>query len=220
MSERKQELVVNEIYHVFNRGTDKRTIFLDAQDFLYFLDSLQILNLDYVEEGKRTMQYKKNRGELEKARVLVEIIAYCLNPNHFHLMLRQIADNGISRFMQRVGTSYAMYFNQKYNRSGSLFQGKFKSVHVATDGQLNHLSVYINLNNRVHKITSAKQYRSSWHEYAEVDFVGAKICSGTGVVLGNFKNKKDYEKFAETKLGGIVEKRNREKEPEKSVFLE
>jgi putative transposase len=78
--------------------------------------------------------------------ILVEIIAFALMPNHYHLMLRQVQDDGIARFMQKLGTGYTMYFNKKYSRTGVLFQGKFKAVHVDRDHQVIQLAQYIHAN--------------------------------------------------------------------------
>ena len=74
---------------------------------------------------------------------LVEIVAYCLNPNHYHLIVKQISEKGIERFMQKIGTGYTNYFNKRYERSGALFQGKFKSIHIDSNEYLLHLSVYV-----------------------------------------------------------------------------
>jgi putative transposase len=81
---------------------------------------------------------------------LVEINAYCLNQNHFHLIVKQLRSGGISEFMQKIGTGHTMYFNKKYNRSGSLFQGTFKSTHINSNELLLYLSVYVNANHRIH----------------------------------------------------------------------
>src|SRR3989338_5362626 len=124
---RKIQLANGENYHVYNRGVDKRRLFLEKEDLELFFQSMGEFNstepIGSIYEN--TFAEKKLRGT-----PLVNFIAYCVNPNHFHFILRQIADRGIEKFMHRLGTGYTMYFNNKNKRSGSLFQGKFKAVHV------------------------------------------------------------------------------------------
>lgn len=135
-----------EFYHLYNRGTDKRPIFSDAgdcvrfQDLLYLSNSLKSVN---VRDVKRTNDsvYAYDRGE-----PVVAIGAYCLMPNHFHILLTPLVDDGVSRFMNKLGTSYSMYFNKKYDRTGTLFEGPFKAKHADSDVYLKYLYAYIHLN--------------------------------------------------------------------------
>ena len=143
---RKVELSNEQYYHVYNRGVDRRVTFTqknDYQRFLYLLhacnDTQPILNSQFYYRGLASIE-KRNRE------TIVDILSFCLMPNHFHLLLRQRADNGISRFMQKLGTGYTMYFNTKYQRSGSLFQGTFKAIHIDEETYLTHLTRYIHLN--------------------------------------------------------------------------
>jgi putative transposase len=140
-------LVIKEIYHVYNRGNDKRKVFLDKKDHERFVALL------YLSNGTTSVHISNHQGstlmellELEKGEPLVDIAAYCLMPNHFHLLLHQKVDGGISKFMQKLTTGYTMYFNTKYKRSGTLFQGKFKSRHAGEDRYLKYLLSYIHLN--------------------------------------------------------------------------
>lgn len=144
------QFVNNNFYHVFNRGTEKRKIFLDKFDFLRSVHYLFILNdqEQIVSTYRRSKSYERGRTSfIDKPRkLLVDVVCFCLMPNHYHLLLRQRVDGGISKFMQKLGTGHTMYFNERYKRNGVLFQGKFKAVHVDTDEQLTHLSRYIHLN--------------------------------------------------------------------------
>ncbi|PID83131.1 hypothetical protein CSB11_02950 [Candidatus Campbellbacteria bacterium] len=137
MAKRKIEFVENEYYHVFNRGVDKRIIFKDKGDLNYFFNRLSDLNSNLSSERNKqnaNHRYRKLKTEIRVSdQPLVSIISYCLLPNHFHLVLKQEAENGISKFMQKLGTSYTMYFNEKYKRTGSLFAGKFKAKHISSD---------------------------------------------------------------------------------------
>jgi len=122
-----------KIYHIYNRGTDGRKTFIEDKNCIYFLDYLDISRLLMDDESGLFVES-------------VEVLAYALMPNHFHLLIRQTADGGISRFMQRLLTSYTKYFNIKYERSGVLFQGKFKAKLVDSDSYLQTLIPYIHLN--------------------------------------------------------------------------
>jgi len=131
-------------YHLYNRGVEKRKIFLDDDDYRVFLFLLKLYlsPKDSLKgsDPKPAYYSKKNlHGQ-------IELIAYCLMPNHFHLLVKQSVKEGITDLMRCVNTSYAGYFNRKYDRVGSLFQGKFKAVLVDTDEYLLHLSRYIHLN--------------------------------------------------------------------------
>lgn len=136
-----------EFYHLYNRGTEKRNIFLTKADYERFLCLL------YLSNSEKPIHLNNHRGStsvellnIERNNPLVEIAAYCLMPNHFHLLVRQCKENGISKFMQKVSTGYTMYFNTKNERTGALFQGRFKSQHAADDRYLKYLLSYIHLN--------------------------------------------------------------------------
>lgn len=224
MSYRKDDLVNNEIYHVFNRGVDKRIVFEDKQDFFQFLQMLDLCNVGMTCGGVKAYKYPSNLEQRKNEPPLVEIIAYCLNGNHYHLLLKQISDDGISRFMQKIGTAYTKYFNQKNNRTGSLFQGKFKSVLVDTDQYLKGLSAYINLNNLIHLKHQSKAlvlYRSSWWEYGGKKEKDAfhKICKKK-IILDAFKNKKIYMQFANDYVKTIISMRKDKYDETKEMFLE
>ena len=213
---RKIPFANGEIYHVYSRGTDKRTIFEDPYDFQRFLQSLQEFNtLDPIGSIYEHSFIKKEDllgSSTPKSEKLVEIITYCLNPNQFHILLKQTSEEGISKFMQRVGTGYTNYFNKKYERSGSLFQGRFKAIHVDTNEYLLHLSVYVNLNDQVHKLGSSTS-KSSWEEYVgRIRKRETGICQKR-VVLGQFKSIEEYKVFAQNTLRGIREKRLLQDEP-------
>ncbi|MBI2450705.1 MAG: transposase [Candidatus Nealsonbacteria bacterium] len=151
----RPKLVTGEYYHIYNRGVEKRDIFLNTADFFRFIFCLYELNdknmvvmRDRMEERK--IRKKTSIGETHgcynrRRELLVEIIAFCLMPNHYHLVLRQLVDGGISLFMKKLSNSYTGYFNEKYERkgAGSLFQGCFKGVHVGNDKQLMSLVAYI-----------------------------------------------------------------------------
>lgn len=139
----------------------------------------------------------------------MNIIAYCLNPNHFHFILEEITDRGIEKFMQKLGGGFTRYFNEKYHRSGVLFQGKFKSVHINSDDYLLFLSAYINLNYRIHKVPT-KLACSSWDEYTSND-KGKEMCL-KDIIIDRFKNKEEYKEFAESSAGETLRRREEDKQ--------
>ena len=134
-----REFTTNQYYHVFNRGVEKRDIFIDDQDFTVFLGLLK----KYL-TGENSN--KKNRHSFSSFQENISLIAYCLMPNHFHLLLHQKKKDGITQLMRRVSTGYVMYFNNRYNRVGSLFQGRYKASLINKDDYLHHVSRYIHLN--------------------------------------------------------------------------
>ena len=153
---RKQKLVPNNIYHIYNRGVEKRQIFMDERDYLRFIKNLAIFNdsrsADNFSESKNIEQRLKGR------KLLVDILAFCLMPNHYHLLLRPLSKNGITEFMRKLGTGYVNYFNLKYQkRVGSLFQGKFKSVLINNETQFIYIPCYIHIN-------SLDLIMSNWRE--------------------------------------------------------
>lgn len=144
MGDRKVQFVESEYYHIYNRGNSKQIIFREPDDYerfqalMYLSNSFERFVFREIDEDKR---YSLDRGA-----VLVDIEAYCLMPNHFHILLTQKVENGISLFMKKVSTGYSMYFNKKYERTGSLFEGNFKSQHADNDEYLKYLYSYIHLN--------------------------------------------------------------------------
>jgi len=143
MSIRKVSFVSGEFYHIYNRGNSKQKIFHDKQDYDRFLALLYATNTKENIALRLIFEhiYKFDRGE-----PLVSIGAYCLMPNHFHLLLTEVTEGGISKFMQKLSTAYSMYYNKKYIRVGGLFEGKFKSEHLDEDRYLKYIFSYLHLN--------------------------------------------------------------------------
>ncbi len=199
---RKVAFVENEFYHVYNRGVDKRPIFVDQHDLQRLFQSLQEFNT--LEPIGSIFENSFNKKKKKADSPLIQFIAYCLNPNHFHFILTPVAEHGIEKFMQRLG-GYTKYFNERHSRSGSLFQGKFKANHIDSNEYLLHASVYVNLNYKVHKLKEKSNlFLSSWNEY--MNNYSDSICS-KDIILGQFKNRKDYVKFADSSLHSILERR-------------
>lgn len=161
--------VKDGIYHVYNRGVEKRKIFLDAQDYRVFLNYLKAA-LASPDSGKKKM-FQVNattfRGIPRPPKNFygkLELLAYCLMPNHFHFLIRQHDTRTMKEFVQSIATRYAMYFNKKYKRVGSLLQGPYKAVLVMEEAYLLHLSRYIHRNPAEHTQNLINTY-SSYGEY-------------------------------------------------------
>jgi putative transposase len=189
---RNHKFVVGEYYHIYNRGVDKRNTFLDRYDLDRFLKSLVEFN---TKEPIGSIYALKFSTPTTKSKKLVSIIVYCVNPNHFHLLLTPLTEKGIEKFMQRIG-GYTRYFNEKHKRTGALFQGKFKSKHIPDNNYLLRLSVYINMNNRnsLSRLSSptTKLSKSSLEEYIKNE---KGICN-TKIISEQFKNSEEYYEFA------------------------
>jgi len=151
MTTRKIKFSEGEYYHIYNRGVDKRSIFNDSNDYNKFIESLYCAN--------STEPIGKNKGfpMIIKGETLTYIGAWCLMPNHFHLLVKEKSEGGLSKFLSKLQTSYSMYFNSKYKRNGSLFQGMFKAEHLDEDGYLKYIYSYIHLN-------PVKLIQSDWKE--------------------------------------------------------
>src|SRR3989344_1670497 len=145
MSIRKTAFVPGEYYHIYNRGNSKQKIFLSKKDYVRFIVLLYGVN---TSERFNFFDLQKSGGVFSKQidNKLVSIGAYCLMPNHFHLLITPLSEKGLSKFMQKLSTAYSMYFNEMHKRTGGLFEGKFKSKHMETDRQLKYNFSYIHLN--------------------------------------------------------------------------
>ena len=152
--QRPHDFSLGEYYHLYNRGTEKREIFLSSTDYDRFIMLLYLCNSEQPapladilrKTPKGIGRSCANILEINKGNPLVAIGAWTLMPNHFHILLKEITEGGITTFMRKVMTGYSMYFNKKYGRSGSLFQGRFKSEHANKDEYLKYLFSYIHLN--------------------------------------------------------------------------
>ena len=176
------------LYHLYNRGVEKRTTFTNQADYMRFIYGLHEFNDEVPAEESYYKRLLFKSSEVQPRRIdrdmLVEIVAFCLMPNHFHLLLRQLHTNGIVKFMQKLGTGYTMYFNKKYQRVGSLFQGRFKAVTIKTHEHFLYLPHYIHLNpitmmqkplkNNARAIQQKLNFLKSYRWSSYRDFIGEK----------------------------------------------
>ncbi len=139
-------LAPGEFYHIYNRGTEKREIFRNKHDYERFLALLYLANSVDRVDLKRQGSTLSEIMAIDKGENLVDVCGYCLMPNHFHLLLKETRDGGISTFMQKLTTGYTMYFNKLNDRTGALFQGRFKASRAGNDNYLKYLIAYMHLN--------------------------------------------------------------------------
>jgi putative transposase len=148
--QRKTPFAENEYYHIYSRGVEKRKIFMNTKDYDRFMALLYIMNQNMsFTMGNFLRNKQKNLKDIfteEREKTLVSILGYCLMPNHFHLILYEHTEGGISQFMDKFLTAYSMYFNKKYERSGPLLTRPFRSEHISNESQYMYIFSYIHLN--------------------------------------------------------------------------
>ena len=186
---RNFNISIGEFYHIYNRGVDKRNVFEKPNDYNRFLFLLYLCNSFEPVDLQKLFRQKKTFSEifsLEIDKKLTTIGAYSLMPNHYHLLLRETSKNGISKFMQKLSTAYSMYFNIKRQRTGALFQGRYKARHIDNDNYLKYLFAYIHLNpikiiqrnwkeKGIENLSAAKKFLkdykySSYHKYIGISY--------------------------------------------------
>lgn len=213
-----------KIYHIYNRGVEKRDIFQEEADRWRFLQSIYLFNdernshrvLTSFKQAEESLNIKslKKKVKPKDKKPLLRIMADCFMPNHYHLIVEETKEEGKSKFMQKLGIGYTNYFNKKYNRVGSLFQGGYRSRRVESERYLKYLLVYVNVLNPVELIdlnykekdienikkvmNFAANYEWSTHkEYLEKrdSFIIDK-----GILENAFANPEEYKDFVEMVL--------------------
>lgn len=192
-----------EVYHIVNRGVAQAPIFQNKRDYFRMLEVIWFYR--HFKPPLRFSFYnqlpKRERENLIKSlnnskENLVEVLAFCLMPNHLHFLLKQLKDGGISVFMRKLQDSYARFFNIKYKRNGSLFQAMFKAIRVENDEQLLHVSRYIHLNPATSYLIDIKNLEDYfWSSFP--DYIGKRSLEGLNpsFILNFFKTKKQYRQF-------------------------
>ena len=198
--------VPGEDYHLYNRGTEKRSIFLNNTDKTRFLSLLYLCNSrspihrsDFIDTSLN------NLLTISREEPLVNIGAYCLMPNHFHLLVHEYIEGGVSLFMQKISTAYTMYFNKSRERSGSLFQGRFKAEHLDNDNYLKYIFAYIHLNpigiidgtwknRKIKNKLKALEFLDSYQFSSYLDYVNRN----SRIPEGNVLNKSVFPEYFQT----------------------
>ena len=205
MTMRNIMIAPGEYYHVCNRGVNKQVIFHNSDDYFRFLFLILYFQspITFEQTGRVVKEFVGSPAldisvEIIKKRT-VELTAFCIMANHFHLIIREVEEDGIVSYMQRVLTAYSKYYNTKYEKSGHVFQGPYRAVHVIDDRQMLHTSAYIHRNPREMKEWTNREEKYQWSSYQ--DHVGENRWGGLlipDVISGQFRNKKDYRHFVET----------------------
>jgi len=150
---RKIPIISGEIYHVCNRGVDHRKIFIDEEDYYRFIHDLfefndenSVINVNYFFNNKSAQSMDTRRPYIGPRKILAEILAFSLMPNHYHLLIKPKTDAGGSELMKKINGGYARYFNNKYQRQGALFQGRYKAVLIENESHFIHIPYYIHAN--------------------------------------------------------------------------
>lgn len=201
MPQARFPLVTDHYYHILNRGVARQPMFKSRWDYKHGLSALSYyrfveppMKLSYFEnlpnEGKEEIM--RSMEEKEK---YVEIVSFVFMPNHFHLLVKQTHDKGISKFISQFCNSYSRYFNTKYQRVGPLFQGRFKSILVETTEQLIHLSRYIHLNPVVSGVISENELFSYEYSSLQEYLNGNYKVVNPQIVLEQFKSIETYKSF-------------------------
>lgn len=216
---RTDPFITGEYYHIYNRGIDKRVIFKSRKDYERFVMLLFVSNSDLQSFRLDNLinQQHKTFNEIlviDRGEPLVSIGAWCLMANHFHLLLRQEVDGGITKFMRKLGVGYSMFFNIKYERTGALFGGLFKSKLIGVDDNyMRHLFGYIHINpleimfpNWKEQIkrpsAGMKKFLESYHYSSYLDYIGKDRVEKNIINPKNFpdyfNNSRSFQDFVES----------------------
>jgi len=201
---RKVPFVDGEFYHVYNRGVNRRKIFLKESDNVTFVRTFEYYS--FVNHRMKFSEYLALSPQVQAdyfnklSQKSIEIISFALMPNHFHFLIKQTGEKGITNFMRLFENSYTRYFNIKHGRVGHLFQGQFKAVRIETDEQLLHVSRYIHLNPLtsfvIRSMEELEKYSwSSYSTYIDIDKENSMKFVNPIPILEQFKNIESYQKF-------------------------
>lgn len=206
--ERKIEFSVGEFYHIYQRGNNRSVIFKDDRDCSRFTKLLFLCN------GERSIVFRDipigGTYVFDRGEQLVDIGCYCVMPNHFHLLVHENRENGITDFMRKLNTAYAMYFNKRHGRTGALFEGTFRAEHADTDEYLQYLFAYIHLNpiklidpkwkeNGLRDQVAAKNYLAGYRYSSYSDYVSGSreesVILNRGAFPKYFENKREFKDY-------------------------
>ncbi|MBI4114222.1 MAG: transposase [Candidatus Niyogibacteria bacterium] len=218
MPYRSEIIAPFEHYHIFNRSVRKEDIFLEEKDYLRMLFLMLHLQAPIPFRNIRRFldRYREKGHFLTKNEIAaiiqdrgIDLCAFAIMPNHFHLLVHELKERGISSYLKRIEGAYAMYFNKKYKKSGYLFQGRFQSVHIASNRQLAYLSAYIHLNSRELPDWKNKEDAYPWSSYQDVISKNRwGLLLRPDVYFSQFGDKNDYRIFVKT--SGAKEKKHNE----------
>lgn len=206
MPGRTEPLVTDYVYHVFNLGIDHRATFTDLREYRhakgalgYYRFTAPPVRFAYFLDFNAEKQIQIIKDLHAKGEKLVKCLAFCFMPNHFHFLLQQVVNNGISKFMSNFQNSYTRYFNVKHSRKGPLFLDQFKAVRIETDEQLVHVCRYIHLNpSTAYLIKDIMELESyQWSSFSEYLYPNSKdsAIAEPELVLSKFNGVVAYKNF-------------------------
>ena len=205
--------IENGIYHVYNRGVEKREIFLDHQDYVVFLrilkDALSPRSDKKMIQIDVTLKGSTFKGVPRQPKIFykeIDLIAYCLMPNHFHFLLKQKKEQSMHQFLHSVSIRYAMYFNKRYHRVGKLFQNIYKAALVSEEPYFLHVSRYIHLNPK-EIIEDIEKAYSSYAEYTgkrhtpwvKTDMVLSSFGTNDSIISKRYHGYKEFVESSKEK---------------------
>lgn len=174
--------VAQQHYHIYNRGWNRSSIFLCEEDYFRFEYLVARCLSPVVLKDAKGREYKRLVDT-------IDLNAYCLMPNHFHMLIFQHTEQGMTQFMQSICTAYTMYFNKKYKRRGPLFENRFKAVDILSDSQLQHITRYIHLNHWGFRTWPHSSYQDYLHPSRKREWLKPEQ------VLTLFDSSEQYEQF-------------------------
>lgn len=229
---------MTDLFHTLNRGVDKRKIFMDNRDYFRFIHNLFEMNdansVDTASYRFRQSFDIASRKIKRKARkMLVDIHAFCLMPNHYHLLLGSKIENGIPKFMKKLNMAYAKYFNIKHKRTGALFEGRYKSVLIKQESHFTHLPYYIHFNpldikfpewrdRKLKNYKEAIKFLETYRWSSHLDYLGIKnfpSITNRELLLGFFGGQNKYRNHLYSWLKDLTPS-TRLTEPSQNIYLE
>jgi len=215
MGYRKTPFAVDEYYHLYNRGVDKRIIFTNTYEYNRFVLLLYLCNTSHSLNTRDILKKGESFDkvfEYERGEPLTSIGAYCLMPNHFHILAKEVTEGGITNFIRKIATAYSSFFNRSHERSGALFQGRFKAEHIDNDRYLKYLFSYIHLNpvklidsqwkkDRMQNRKRTRAYLDSYPHSSFLDYKGEKRARSAILSCSDFpryfSSRSDFESHVE-----------------------
>jgi len=222
---RRKNIIIGEYYHIYNRENSKQNLFFEEKDWARFFFLILYLQspIPFYNIGRSISYFVRHRRSNMLSNMLnmfnisknieddviknryVELINFCLMPNHFHITAREIKKGGISKYLQRIQIAYTKYLNTKREKSGHLFQGSFRAVHIKDNVQLLHLSAYIHRNPREINQWKNQEQEYPWSSYR--DYIKENRWNGLlkrEIILGQFSGKKEYQNFVKTSSAKLL----------------
>ena len=215
---RRVKFVPGEYYHIYNRGAFKQPIFKDRHDYTRLLFSIIHAQspISFSNIHRVTKRFTVTEGfALEAEQIndilinrFVELSAFCIMPNHYHLIVKEITEGGIERYLHRIGDGYAKYFNQRYQGAGHVFAGAFQAKNVADNNYLLYLSAYIHRNPRELPAWKNKEFEYPWsslQDFTEANRWGGLLMSDIIADQFEITANSNYKDFVKTSTAKVLE---------------